>query len=149
MRITLLLTLLALAFSSCQPDPNYPPEPVITFKDISSSYVVPGVDSLVVSFEFQDGDGDLGAKAGESTINAFLIDQRTGFPYNYQIPYIPEGGRIKDIRGTVWVTVDANAINCRPDHLNLDTLSYEIYIVDRADNESNRIYTPPIILDCK
>lgn len=148
MRPATLFLILTIFFGSCIKQPSYPPEPEIEFKSVSATQIVPGTDSLVVEIGFQDGDGDLGVKDGDSTLNAFLIDNRTGFPYSYQIPFVNPRGNSKSISGTIWITVDPFALNCRPNRPNFDTISYEVYIVDRAGNESNRVQTPDIILDC-
>ena len=148
MRFALLISAVTLLFATCIKPQEYPPEPVIEFISVSSQEITPGEDSLVIEFSFQDGDGDIGANDGDSTINAFLVDQRTGFPYNYQIPFVPAQGNNKAITGTIWVTIDAFSINCRPNRPDFDTISYEVYILDRKNNESNHIQTPKIILDC-
>lgn len=58
MRITYLFILVLIIFSSCNPTPNFPDNPVISLENI---YFVEGnTDSLVVSLSFEDGDGDLG-----------------------------------------------------------------------------------------
>lgn len=148
MRVALLgLALLGLA-ATCINPPEYSEIPEISDASVDKTLAVPGQDSIIVEFKFQDGDGDLGNEERDSTINAYLIDRRTNFPYNYQIPYISQRGNNRAISGTIWVTVDPFTFSCRPNRPDRDTLSYEIYIVDRAGNESNRLVTSDIILDC-
>lgn len=148
MRILIIAITLVITAISCINPPEYSEIPEISAATVDRTEATPGEDSIVVEFKFQDGDGDLGNKERDSTINAYLVDARTGFPYNYQIPYISERGNNRAISGTIWITVDPFTFNCRPNRPDKDTLAYEIYIVDRAGNESNRLTTPPIILDC-
>jgi hypothetical protein len=114
---------------------------------VSDSLIQEGIDSLVISFEFQDGDGDLGNPKGDSLSSIFLTDDRTGYTYTYQMPVI--GNREQSVDGTVWVTIDPFNINCRPFNNGRDTLRYQIYIVDRKDNHSNSIFTPYVVLQCQ
>lgn len=148
MRVILLaISLLGLA-ATCVNPPEYSEVPAIFDAKVDRTLAKPGTDSIIVAFTFQDGDGDLGNDERDSTINAYLIDARTGFPYNYQIPYINQRGNNKAISGTIWITIDPFTFSCRPNRPDFDTLAYEIYIIDRAGNESNRLITPSIILDC-
>ena len=149
MRLLLLVILLPLMATSCIKPPEYPIEPHITFKEINTAFAKPGRDSIIVSFDFTDGDGDLGTEDGDTLISAFMVDRRTGFPYSYQIPFITPKGTTKAISGTIWITVLPDNFSCRPNRPVLDTISYEIYIVDRAGHESNRIVTPDVVLDCQ
>lgn len=56
---TLLLPAIFLPFISCTPPPELPVIPSIVFKNVK--YVeTEGADSLIVTIEFKDGDGDLG-----------------------------------------------------------------------------------------
>lgn len=132
----------------CITPPEYDIVPEITFQTIDKTNAKAGEDSLIVSFTFTDGDGDLGVSDTQSTINAWLIDNRTNFPYTYQIPFIPQKGTSNAISGTIHITVSPLTISCRPDHPIRDTLSYSIYIRDRAEHKSNVITTPDIYLKC-
>ncbi len=145
-RFLLLAAAFAFAWSCITPQ-EFPPEPFLKNAQVSDTLIEAGVDSLVISFEFQDGDGDLGNKKNDTLFNIFLIDNRTGFEYPYQMPVL--GNRDQAITGTVWVTIDPFNINCRPFNDGRDTLRYQIYVVDRAENKSNIIFTPEVILICR
>ncbi len=149
MRVLLVLLSSILMAASCVTPPEYSDIPEIAFDSINVAQATPGIDSIVVAFTFQDGDGDLGAAEGDTSINAYLVDRRTNFAYNYQIPFINERGNNKAISGTIWITVQSFSFSCRPNRPLFDTLSYEVYIIDRAGNESNRITTPDIVLNCQ
>lgn len=140
--------ILILIVAGCISPPQYSDVPEISAPQVDKTIAIPGQDSLEVSFEFRDGNGDLGSKSRDTVINAFLIDTRTGFKYSYQLPYISEQAEDQSVTGTIWITVEPFTFSCRPNRPNFDTLAYEIYIIDRAGNESNRITTPNIVLDC-
>jgi hypothetical protein len=64
----LLLTFIA----SCVSEPEYPDEPAITYRSISKSTVQEG-DSLLLTFSFTDGDGNLGKKLQHLLQRPFLF----------------------------------------------------------------------------
>lgn len=144
--------------NSCISPPDYPIEPVITFKGMTKNKMAQsqfGKDSLSITFSFTDGDGDIGSN--DTTLNISLIDTRDGFnASNYKIPYIPEQGSGNGISGEIQIVVFTTCCYY-PDGSNpcapsttypTDTLQYDIYITDRAGHKSNIIRTDPIILDC-
>ena len=141
----------------CIDPPQYPLEPQIEFLSQSSNTLIQGnfpTDTMTVSFTFTDGDGDLGS---QDSLNIFLVDTRDDFVVNrYRIPFIPEEGTGNGIEGTIRILVftscciyDSGQPPCTAgtDQLT-DELVYQIFIKDRAGNESNRINTDPITLQC-
>jgi uncharacterized membrane protein len=145
----LIPVLFILLLAGCINPPSYSTVPEIKFLSLSASQVVSGVDTLLVSFEYKDGDGDIGVKEGDTTINAWLVDNRTGFPYTYQLPFVNKKGNSNSISGTIFITVSPFTLNCRPDHKTTDTLSYQIYIQDRAGNFSNKVNSSEVIIICQ
>src|SRR6187402_1851314 len=89
-----LLLLLSIAGWRCLEAPNFPDEPYIEFLSISKDSLQQGIfqeDSLMVTFRFEDGDGDLGRTDQEPDNNIFFIDERTGTLDNtFAIPTIPQ-----------------------------------------------------------
>lgn len=160
----LLLSGLTL-FQFCVKPPYYPDEPAIVFKSISKTLMRQSVpsfpaDSVLVTFTYTDGDGDLGSEDGSDKSAVFYIDQRDSFPRTpYTLPYIEPQGTGNGISGEI--SVNLPSVNCiytdasgnttvgENVPVDLDTLVYIIYIRDRAGHESNRIVTPPITLICK
>ncbi|MBR9922826.1 MAG: hypothetical protein GYB31_18520 [Bacteroidetes bacterium] len=162
----LLLVILGLSFTACIQPPDYPPEPEIEFISLSKTTMISGKsneDQTLLTIAFTDGDGDIGnfQTDGTSELDMFLIDNRTGdFAEKYSIPFVPEQGASNGISGEVYATlyntcciyppfVTDAATGCDPSQQYLvDTLIYEIYIMDRAGNESNHVFTDPIYLLC-
>lgn len=159
------LSSLALALcglAACVSPPDYPEEPVITYEGISKDSIFQftngPADSLVVHFSFTDGDGDIST---EDSTDIFLRDSR--FPdlpptVVGAFPPIPSGGTSNGISGDVFFTIinSGQGICCifnntfcaEDERLPVDTFHYEIYIVDRAGNQSNTIRTETIAIDC-
>ena len=149
----------------CVKPPNYPDEPVIEFMGLSKNVMrqTPlGADTVLVMFNFTDGNGDLGSQNNEP--NIFIEDGRDSFPKDpYAIPYIEPQGAGNGISGMITIALpttcciypDVNGIKFPPCDTtknapqSLDTVFYRIYIKDRAGNISNKITTDPITLICR
>lgn len=149
-----IISAFVLIISSCADPPQYPDEPVISFISLSKNELVgqtvPAIagrdlDSLVITFGFTDGDGDIGVA---DTNNVFLADSRlnNNAGESFQISPIPQQGVGNGISGEVEVLIPN--ISCRPNVASRDTLHYRIQIVDNSGKQSNVINTPDIILIC-
>jgi len=111
-------------------------------------------DSVFVSFNFEDGDGDLGK---DQILDLFVIDNRTDEIYNnFSIPMLPEQGAGNGISGQISFKIFSTCCifpdgipPCEsPTEYPDNELSLSIYIVDRAGNQSNTIQTSTIQLLC-
>lgn len=110
-------------------------------------------------FRFEDGDGDVGLAApiGESTdttnLQLTLFRKINGImekvtdkndplmPYSsYRIPYMERLGQNQILRGTISVTMIYQSYGAG------DTIKYDFYIKDRAENISNLEETAEIIV---
>ena len=115
----------------------------------------------LLKFHFEDGDGDLGMNfpegAGIDTIkNLFLNSYRktagimvqitdTTDPLkasNYLIPHMERTGQNKILRGTISVIILYQTYVPK----NNDTVMYDFYIKDRANNKSETVSTCEIPL---
>ena len=155
--------LLALGWSACVQPPDYPDEPVIEFLSLSKSQVLQasfGEDSIVITFSFTDGDGDLGF--ADTTASIFITDGRDNFDKPpYRIPYINQEGAGNGISGEISIVVpttcciypSSTGIPPCDTSLNapqlVDTVFYLLQIKDRAGHLSNQIQTEPITLICR
>ncbi|MBL6448311.1 hypothetical protein JMN32_18500 [Fulvivirga sp. 29W222] len=81
---TLLLFTAGLLLTSCFKDPNFPDNPVL--KSMNLSYKEIGGlqedDSLIISLDFQDGDGDLGFDASDESHISSPFNEFAFFSYN-------------------------------------------------------------------
>lgn len=144
---SVLLLFIVVLIGSCKKPPQLPPEPKILDVGFDKMQITAG-EELVVGIDFEDGDGDLGEEDTSSASNAYLIDSRYGFTYPYKIPVLNTSGVPQAISGTVWIK---HPMSCDPVPPNrtLDTVSFEVYVVDRAGNESNHFQTEEVIIECQ
>jgi len=145
----------------CTQKPDYPIEPHLEFVRLSKNIIQQGdlnSDSLTVYLKFTDGDGDIGFETTDSLQNLFVIDSRTGnFAERIKIPKIPDTGIGNGVEGEIELLLYTTCClfndNIPPcsviDDILTDTLTYKIYMIDRANNISNTVETSPIILRCE
>jgi hypothetical protein len=146
--------------SACIKAPEFSEVPKIDFVSLSKDTMLQGLnqeDSIIIVFHFEDGDGDIGRMTDTGLNNVFLYDSRTGQLDNtFGIPFVPPQGSTNGIEGEVYIKVYSTCCihpqgdPCTPSaQFPFDEVAYEIYIMDRAGHESNRISTPPIYLNCQ
>jgi len=148
-RFILIFTFMTIC-SSCSDEDTYPVTPEIAFKSLEKFTGVSGQDSLMLTFSFTDGDGDIGSAAADSfrrDVFARLFELNNGVfeeaplsaPLSYRIPYLTPRGNNKSLKGDIAINIDYNIF--RPN----DTIFYKLYMTDRAGNKSNEISSSTII----
>lgn len=186
---TAVVLALAIALGGCTGGTTIgPAQPKITFTSLvretpRTGYApdevqrsVTGTESLILTIEFEDGDGDIGgAPSSDSNNKDFIVeDIRAGLPNAY--PYIPNGGivevtafensaripsldsdtRSPSIQGTIRFRI--GNLEALPIGICLLTPSpasfrqqtnFKVYIKDRAGNKSNEITTSPVFVRCE
>lgn len=112
-----------------------------------------------LNFYFEDGNGDIGLESPvyelDDTVNLFFtLYRKTGKvftevpesdpinPSDYRIPYMERTGQNKILKGTISVTFMYLFYPVE----NTDTVKYEFYIKDRAENLSDTVTTNEIVL---
>lgn len=149
-----------LGLSSCVNPPDFPEEPVLTFESLSKSEMLQGdfnEDSLFVLLSFTDGDGDIGRPTTDSTRDIVVFDNRTGkVQERFKMPEVPEDGTGNGIEGEITIRL-FNTCCLFPGtfppcskvaQYPFDTITYDIYISDRAGHQSNTVTTTAVILRC-
>lgn len=156
-----ILSTLFLALGSCRKIEHLSPVPHIEFRsfavfdtlDILGNHAKGGRLKLY----FEDGDGNLGLNTPtgtqtDTTNIFFTLFRKTGGtmapapandplkPSSYRIPYMERLGQNKIIKGTISVTFLYLFYTPK------DTISYDFYIKDRDQNESNVASTGEIVL---
>ncbi|MFM7154858.1 MAG: hypothetical protein ACKO4W_16000 [Bacteroidota bacterium] len=119
-------------------------------------------DSVIISFSYTDGDGDLGYPKSDTTTSVFVKDNRDSFvKFKYKLPYVDPQGAGNGISGQVSIVIPTSCcifetpegikLACEnvPPSFQYDTLYYFIRIRDRAGNISNEIKAGPIGLKCQ
>ena len=163
MKRNLLLFSLIIIISACLKTKNYPPVPVIEYKD----FVQFGSDSAHLIFSFKDGDGDIGIDTlspppFNNASNRYYYNLYKTYYYKlpdgtysvyvkpgtqdttidlFRIPNLTPKGQNKVLEGDI--TVNLNAPYYYPEHTSI---KFEFFIYDRAFHKSNVVSTPEIIL---
>ncbi len=139
-----LLTACCLfVFSACKKDKNESTTtPQITFISISPSSAVEYVNEITISFSYDDLDGDLGEN-NPNVSNLFVTDSRNNVTYNYRISELAPPGSIIHIKGTLNTVIKSTAIT---DNSSSQSVTYSVYLKDRAGNASNTITTSAITI---
>lgn len=140
-----LMALLAAAIllGACKKDPEIDltdPVPVILDVVVSPTNVVEFRDSVIFEVSYRDGDGDLGENS-PNVANLFLVDNRTNVTESYRIQELAPDGAVIPITGTLRIVLPSTGIT---DNSSSQTVTYTIYMRDRAGNESNRFTTEAI-----
>ncbi len=160
-RVALISLIAVLAVVACRPFEKLPEEPYIEFR---SFRLFDTIDILgntfkagVLSFYFEDGDGDVGMFIPVDSVidetNIFLNGYLKSdgvfrlinegeflYPSGYRIPFIEREGQNKILRGVIDVTLTYLLFS------PADTLYYDFWITDRKGNSSNTATTCEIVL---
>ncbi len=159
----LIFTITLIAATGCFKVEYLPAEPKIEFTsfEIFDTLDILGNTSKGgrLLFRFEDGDGDLGLSAPTGSqedttnlqltlfrkINGSMVKVTDKFdpllPYSsYRIPYMERLGQNQILQGTIAVTF------IYQNYSTGDTIKYEFYIKDRANNISNTEETAGIIV---
>lgn len=168
MKLSTKITVIGLLFTlssltACFKSEKYPLEPII-----SNPVVTVFNDSARVSFDFTDGDADLGLPPGDTTgvfapdsffyyniyLEYFEKDDNLGWVpgkdlagedvvFSYRIKPIEVSDNTKGIKGTIDVMVEPTYYN--PLSSQSDTIKFKIILIDRALNISNSIETGEVV----
>ncbi len=153
-------SLLALTYS-CIDAPSFDdipeisnPRILLTANPISGD--VGSSDTMLLLFDFKDGDGDIGYNQND-TINippphVFLTFEEFDSTFtNYTIPIVPSNGGVPDITGTVKITILTSAgtfFGACLSNPQVNTVTYSVSIKDRAGNQSNELSFETVNIDC-
>lgn len=134
--IALLILGMSFIFSSCKKDKiDTSLEPKIEFVSISPSTVIEYKDQINIVISYDDYDGDIGANDA-NVKNLFVTDSRNNVTYEYRISQLSPDGSTIHIRGDLNTIIKNTAIT---DNSNSQTVTYSVYLKDRAGNQSNTI----------
>ncbi|OQX75066.1 MAG: hypothetical protein B6D61_11110 [Bacteroidetes bacterium 4484_249] len=155
------LTIAILVMPSCKKKETYPVIPEIKYEGFVKIYnpVANKFERGVLKLSFKDGDGDIGLRQSETeppydynlfvkyyeiqnrdTVEVILTDiSGDTITFNARIPILTPTGSNKSIKGEIDDTLFIYNYQS-----NFDTIMYEVYLIDRALNKSNIIFTPLI-----
>jgi hypothetical protein len=151
-----LFALVLVGAYGCKPDPVFPAEPMLTFKEFIQE---PGSDSLRIVFSFTDGDGDIGVAVnnpdpnmkvylyGPNAAGTFIplqnlqtADTTDTLTYQYRIPPLSTGQ--SGLEGDIYITVYKSFLLLSGE----DTLQFDAFLKDQSNHKSAIIRTPTVIL---
>lgn len=116
------------------------PIPKISFVSLSQTEIVSFKDELDISINYQDGDGDLGSWEADS-LDIYVKDSRLNAFDRYHLPPLAPAGANVRIEGTFSLKLKTLFVL---GSANSENASFEIFVKDRAGNQSNRIITPSV-----
>jgi hypothetical protein len=160
----ILITAIISALSvSCTKIQHLPPEPYVEYRNFTVFDTVDILGNFCkggrLKFYFEDGDGNIGLESpeenGQDTTDLFFKLYRKADgemhevpnddimkPSAYRIPYMKREGQNKILKGTISVTFIY--LFYLPE--TNDTIMYDFYLKDRAENYSNTATTNEIPL---
>lgn len=119
----------------------YPEEPAIKLVSLSSIELVEFSDTLFVRLSYEDGDGDLGGLDGPSKL--YVLDQRLATPDEFALEELTPNGQPLAITGEMNVALGPYfKLGNSPE----EVFTVELWIIDRAGNESNHITTEDLTI---
>lgn len=159
--------ILSAAFCRCQDATDFPTVPEIKFNSLEFTDIIGAFGSermAVLSFDFFDGDGDLGVREANpndtiSRIYYSWFRKPSETDDDYSIYYFPDSTTLnyaeipwgefmdkstsqnKSLKGTINIQ-----LNPPRQIAGIDSMYVLLYIIDRANNKSNEIHSPPIFI---
>ena len=144
-RFSWLSLVLLMLVGSCKKDDSLSGNsnvPFIKLLDVSSTTILQFKDSLVIRFEYTDGDGDIGELNPDQN-DLQIKDKRLNKADFYFVkPLSPPGSEIKT-KGIIAVQMKNTFLLGTA---NSETTTFELKLKDRAGNWSNSIITPIITI---
>ena len=116
--------------------------PQIEFVSLSPSTVFQNQDSITFSIKYTDGDGDLGEN-NPGVKNLYLTDSRIQIPYSYRVEQLAPTGSSVAIQGTLNIVLKNILLT---NSSTQQTATFNIYMVDRAGNQSNTVTSTPVTI---
>lgn len=146
MHLRTILLSAVVVLTACNKEDDLPGDPMSVVPEIEllttgPSTVVALKDSIEFLLHYQDGDGDLGYNSPDS-LSLYVTDNRIGLTESMFVQLLaPEDAQVA-IQGELLVELH-NTILIDPDAAS-ETVTFSIYLRDRAGNMSNTVTSPPI-----
>lgn len=139
--ICFMLSLTLMLSMSCKKEKNeWSPIPEIEFISLTPSSLVQYSSPLTITIKYKDGDGDLGEN-NPDVVNTFITDSRNNLTYSFRTRQLaPDNAQIA-ITGNLNIEIPSISLIGSG---NSETITYNIYMTDRAGNKSNTITTSSV-----
>lgn len=130
-----------LLLSSCGKTEEISEVPELKFISITPQNAVKYQDAIRITFEYTDGDGDLGENTPDVK-NLFVTDNRNNVTYQLRMSQLAPTGSDIIIKGNYVLQLAPQ--DFVDDNNTSENITYSIYVVDRAGHQSNTIQTAQI-----
>lgn len=144
MKPPVILLFVMIVFIGCKPERFYTgdPKPVISKITLNQTSFKQFTDTVVISFDYADGDGDLGFDNADS-LSLEIKDVRFAKADYYHVrPLAPAGTQV-NIHGTIKVTLK-NVFLLGAG--TSETTKFQLRIKDRMQHWSNTLETKTITI---
>lgn len=143
-RSILITSLIIFAINGCKKEEVVVanPNPLLRLVSVSSKNLKQFKDSLIITIEYTDGDGDIG-ETNPDLNDLQIKDQRLSKPdYYFVKPLTPPNANIK-VKGTIAVQIKNAFLLGTADS---EITTFELRLKDRAGNWSNSVKTDVITI---
>lgn len=139
MRLIATFIVLAIGLlTGCKKEDSISNTPSVKYISITPNPAVKYQDEIVITIEYTDGDGDLGENTADVK-NLFVTDSRNNVTSEFRIPQLAPDNSSIIIRGNLNINLPPQGFV--DDSNNSETVTYSIYVKDRAGNVSNTVQT--------
>jgi hypothetical protein len=143
--LSVLSLALLIGITSCNVGTGISEVPEISFESVVPNVVTEYQDSLYFTISYRDGDGDLGENNTDDK-NLFIQDSRNQVSYGFRIQQLAPDNAEISIQGNINVTLPNTAI---VDGGTSESITYTIWVVDRAGNESNKVSSNTVTVNAQ
>lgn len=132
----------AILLSACKKDDEDVNTPVISNLKIEPDTVVEFIDTVIISFDYVDANGDLGEP--DPNVNTVSVkDSRLENADWYHLPPLAPQDEDLPIQGTLQIKLNNLFIIGNAD---METLNLTVQIQDREGNISNELFSHDVIV---
>ena len=136
------MVLITGLFSCKKDEPLISHTPEIEFVTVTPTSYPQYSGDITFTVFYKDGDGDLGEDTPAAK-NLFLTDSRNNVTYKYRVQQLAPSGSSIAIEGKLNVALSGTGIT---DASTSQTVTYSIYVTDRAGNKSNTVTSDAITI---
>lgn len=156
--------ILLSVFVSCTDAPDFSDTPEIDYLGVENNFLKQSsvVDTVLIRLSIMDAQGDLGERfVDDPEPTVYLIDERDNFQAaTFKLPKIDKQGSgngveadvtllYRIIRGDICCRYPDGTSGCVPSTAHpVDSIFYNLYVVDHAGHQSNEIRVGPVYLEC-
>jgi hypothetical protein len=128
----------------CKKSEGYSNVPSIKFVSLTPNPAVKDSSPVKITIECTDGDGDVGENVPDAK-NLFVTDSRNNVTYAFRISQLAPNDAGVIIRANL--NINLNPQGFVDDNNTTETVTYSVYLKDRAGNSSNTITTPSLLIN--